>query len=62
MWMTRVVGLLCTVLLAALPLTACNTMRGLGEDLQAAGKGVQSLAEEKGADPPARPRPYEDSR
>ncbi len=33
-------------LLAAFSLSACNTTRGLGEDVEATGEGIQNAAEE----------------
>lgn len=33
------------VLLAAASLTACNTTRGFGEDVEATGDGIQNAAE-----------------
>ena len=34
------------VLLAAFSLSACNTTRGLGEDIEATGEGIQNAAEQ----------------
>ncbi len=34
------------VLLAGFSLSACNTTRGLGEDVEATGEGIQHVAEE----------------
>jgi entericidin B len=34
------------VLLASFALSACNTTRGLGEDVEATGEGIQKVAED----------------
>lgn len=34
------------LLFAGLSLSACNTTRGLGEDVEAAGDGIQNAAEQ----------------
>ena len=34
------------ILLIAGALSACNTSRGVGEDIQAAGQGIENAAEE----------------
>lgn len=41
-------SLMCLGLLAVLtaPLAACNTMEGLGEDTQAAGRGLENAADD----------------
>lgn len=42
----KTIALLGLVLMTALPLSACNTMRGLGEDAQAAGRGLSDAAKD----------------
>lgn len=47
--MTKVVktlSLLALLAVVALPLAACNTMEGLGEDTQAAGQGLEKAAKD----------------
>lgn len=38
------------LLVAALGLTACNTVRGAGEDIQSVGKATERTAEKTGAE------------
>ncbi len=40
-WILR----LSLILALAAPLAACNTMEGIGEDTQAAGRGLENAAE-----------------
>lgn len=42
----KTLALLGLVIATALPLSACNTMRGLGEDAQAAGRGLSNAAQD----------------
>ena len=37
--------LLASLTLASLTLSACNTMRGVGEDVQSGGKSIENTAE-----------------
>jgi len=39
-------ALLGAITLGALALTACNTTEGVGEDIQAAGRGIENTAED----------------
>ena len=41
--MLKKTALLVLLLLTLLTLTACNTMQGLGRDVQSAGEGIQDL-------------------
>lgn len=38
---------LCDVLLALLSLSACNTIRGMGKDIEAAGKTIQKGSDDQ---------------
>jgi predicted small secreted protein len=42
-------ALILTFVAAAVALTACNTTRGVGEDIEAAGSGIKNSAERNGA-------------
>ena len=42
----KTLALLGLVLATALPLSACNTMHGLGQDTEAAGRGLSNAAQD----------------
>lgn len=44
--MTNKLACLALLAILALPLAACNTMEGLGEDAQAAGRGLENAAQD----------------
>lgn len=43
---TQKIALLSLLAVLALPLAACNTMEGLGEDTKAAGSALENAAED----------------
>lgn len=43
---SKKIALMSLVALLAMPLAACNTMEGLGEDTQAAGDALENAAED----------------
>ena len=47
--MKRLTALLLLALLSAGTLTACNTMKGAGQDVQKVGEEVEDAAEDTGA-------------
>lgn len=48
--MKRVIALMLMSLFLTGTLSACNTMRGAGQDVKKAGDKIEQKAEEKGAD------------
>ena len=44
--LTQMLIMLFFALILAAPLTACNTMSGMGEDVEAAGEALEEEAEE----------------
>ncbi len=48
-YVVRAFGTIAACLLM-LAMVACNTTKGMGEDLEAAGEGIQDSADEHGAD------------
>ena len=47
--MKRLTALLLLALFSAGPLTACNTVKGAGQDVQKVGEEVEDAAEDTGA-------------
>ena len=44
--MKRLFAVICIVALAAVALEGCNTIRGAGKDIEAAGQGIQDTADD----------------